>query len=319
MAGTTTSDERTARRTPDELDRVLERFEAFIRIECGLAKATVEAYRRDTRDLFADLREAGIYEPRAVTSRALSEHIAHLSERGLEPSSLARHLATMKVLFRWLATSGVIEDNPTEVLDQPTRWKKLPNVLSPQQLAKLMKSPSEERDGSGLGLWKRDRAMLELMYASGLRASEVGALGLSDVMHDIRVLRVTGKGDKQRLVPMGVPAHDALRGYLSEARPGLARDPSKDRGRVFLSRTGRPLERVRVWQIVRRHAAHAGLGRVHPHMLRHSFATHLLMGGADLRAVQELLGHADIATTEIYTHVDRTRLRDVVKKHHPRG
>lgn len=304
--------------TPDDLDRVHTRFVAFIRVECGLAAASVEAYDRDVRDLIAWMRGAGLSRVADVRPRHMADHIASLSARGLAPASVARHLATIKILCRWMAGLGLTDANLADLLEQPVRWRRLPGVLSPAQLARLIAAPSLERDGSGLGLWRRDRAILELMYASGLRASEVGAMGVHDVLADLRVVRVTGKGDKQRLVPMGEPAWRALAEYLAEVRPGLLRD-ARDRGRVFLTRTGRPIERVRVWQIVRLHAMHAGLGRVHPHMLRHSFATHLLMGGADLRVVQELLGHADIATTEIYTHVDRSRLRHVVKTHHPRG
>jgi len=236
----------------------------------------------------------------------------------MAPASVSRHLATVRVLFRWLAARDLIDENPADYLDPPTRWKSLPGVLSPKQVKDLLGAP-QPSDADTLGLWRRDCAMLELMYASGLRASEVGTLALEDVLGSLGVLRVTGKGDKQRLVPMGIPARDSLDTYLAETRPKLMRPDGRDKGRIFLSRTGRPLERVAVWQIVRKHAAAAGLRKVHPHVLRHSFATHLLAGGADLRVVQELLGHADIATTQIYTHVDKARLRSVHKKYHPRG
>jgi integrase/recombinase XerD len=256
-----------------------------------------------------------------VTHRHLAEHIACLSRRGLAASSVARHLATIKVLFRWLDAGGHIEKNPADFLDQPTRWKKIPDVLSPRQVRQLIEAPAPDPNAptDAAPLWLRDRAILELMYASGLRASEVGALGLSEVIQTLGVVRITGKGDKQRLVPMGRPARGALEQYLTECRPRLLRPDGRDRGKVFLSRTGRPLERVRVWQLVKQHAATAGLVNVHPHVLRHSFATHLLMGGADLRVVQELLGHADIATTQIYTHVDKGRLKSVHSKYHPRA
>jgi integrase/recombinase XerD len=182
-------------------------------------------------------------------------------------------------------------------------------------MKKLLAAPSPEHGR----LWLRDKAMLELMYAAGLRASEVGDLAVDDYNATLDVLIVTGKGSKQRMVPIGKPAHDWTEQYLAELRPHLSRwDDGRDRGRLLLSHTGRPLERVAVWQIVRRNATLAELGDIHPHMLRHSFATHLLAGGADLRVVQELLGHADIATTQIYTHVDRSQLREVIRKHHPR-
>jgi integrase/recombinase XerD len=263
-----------------------------------------------------DLEQRGAPEPRAVTPQQLADHVRWLRrERELDPRSIARHLATIRVFFRFLLANGRIEQDPTGLLETPTRWKRLPGVLSPKQMKALLASPTPETGR----LWIRDKAMLELMYAAGLRASEVGALGMRDYNATLGVVLVTGKGGKQRLVPVGQPAREVVDRYLKDLRPQLARFPDqRDRERLLLSNTGRPLERVAVWQIVRRCALRAGLKDVHPHMLRHSFATHLLAGGADLRVVQELLGHSDIATTQIYTHVDRSRLREVVKAHHPR-
>ncbi|MCW5776114.1 MAG: tyrosine recombinase [Phycisphaeraceae bacterium] len=312
---------RPAKTLPQALRRTRDTFLVYLRVECGLSANTLEAYSRDLRDLFDDLSSAGVTNPDDVTPRVLVAHVASLSsDRSLAASSVARHLATIKVLFRWLHAQGRIPENPADYLDQPTRWKRLPSVLSPKQVRALLAAPRPDPDApdDAPPLWVRDRAILELLYASGLRASEVGALGLADLVRDLGVLRVTGKGDRQRLVPMGVPARDALDRYLADCRPRLVREGGRDRGRVFVSRTGRPLERVAVWQIVTRHARAAGLEGVHPHVLRHSFATHLLAGGADLRTVQELLGHADVATTQIYTHVDRSHLKDVHRKYHPR-
>jgi len=306
---------------PPALARIESAFTAYIRVECGMSANTLEAYGRDVRELLHDLASLGAAQAPDVTHRHLAEHVARLSRRGLAASSIARHLATIKVLFRWLAAGGHIDRNPADFLDQPTRWKKIPDVLSPRQVRQLIEAPAPDpaAEPGAPPLWVRDRAILELMYASGLRASEVGALGLSEVIQSLGVVRITGKGDKQRLVPMGRPARGALEEYLADCRPRLLRPDGRDRGRVFLSRTGRPLERVRVWQLVKLHAAAAGLDNVHPHVLRHSFATHLLMGGADLRVVQELLGHADIATTQIYTHVDKARLKSVHGRFHPRA
>lgn len=319
---------------------VWERFEraflGYLRVECGLAASTIEAYGRDLARLLGDLTEWGVDDPGAVTPRHLSDHVVRLSrEGGLSGSTVARHLATIRVFFRWLLARGLIEGNPTEILQTPTKWKKIPGVLSPGQMRRLVEAaeapPPDESGRSRVGappLWMRDRAMLELMYSSGLRASEVGAIGLTDVLETLGALRVTGKGSKQRLVPMGEPAQEWLGRYLEDCRPGLARrgqDPAKhggrtlDQGRVFLTRSGRPMERVRVWQIVKKYAARAGLAGVHPHTLRHSFATHLLAGGADLRVVQELLGHADITTTQVYTHVDQSQLKKVHGRCHPRA
>ncbi len=309
------------RSLPPGLETIRVSFATYLRVECGMSTNTLDAYGRDVRELLGHLTGQGIKTPGDITHRHLAAHIAHLSTRGLAASSVARHLATVKVLCRWLEAMGTIETNPADFLDQPTRWKKIPGVLSPRQVRSLLAAPKPDPDAGpdAPPYWSRDRAMLELMYASGLRASEVGVLGLSEVIETLGVVRVTGKGDKQRLVPMGKPAQQALTAYIDTCLPKMVRPDGRDRGRVFLSRTGRPLERVHVWQLVKKYAALAGLHNVHPHVLRHSFATHLLGGGADLRIVQELLGHADIATTQIYTHVDKDRLKSVHAKFHPRG
>ena len=311
-------------------------FTGYLSVECGLAPATLTAYGRDLRELLIDLTAAGVTEPGGITPGHLTSHVARLSKTdGLSGTTVARHLATIRVFFRWLRARGMVEGDPTEILLTPTRWKKVPGVLTPGQMRRLVEAAAEPdgpaaRSGavSAVPLWLRDRAILELMYSSGLRASEVGAVELNGVLDTLGVLRVLGKGSKQRLVPMGEPAQEWLGRYLDECRPVLARRAADagakrgqapgDKGRVFLTKTGRPIERVRVWQLVKKYAARAGLHDVHPHTLRHSFATHLLAGGADLRVVQELLGHADITTTQIYTHVDRSQLKRVHEKFHPR-
>lgn len=291
-------------------------FLTYLRVEAGLATATLDAYGRDLRDLLRTLKAQRVADPKRVTPNHLIEHVRALHRvRGLQPSSIARHLATIRVFFRFLKANGAIEDDPTRLLETPTRWKRLPGVLSPKQMRRLLDAPAPEQGR----LWRRDKAMLELMYAAGLRASEVGVLEVREYNPTLGVVIVTGKGGKQRIVPIGAPAREAIQDYMDELRPELTRfGDGRDRGRLLLSHTGRPLERVAVWQIVRRAAQRAGLRNVHPHMLRHSFATHLLAGGADLRVIQELLGHSDISTTQIYTHVDHSRLREVVRKHHPR-
>ncbi|HYE03236.1 MAG TPA: tyrosine recombinase [Phycisphaerales bacterium] len=313
-------------------------FLAFVRIECGLADNTVHAYRRDLADLLADLAARGRTDPAQITPRDLADHLAMLHrERGLESSSVIRHLATIRVFCRWMVATGRLAEDPAEALERPTRWRNLPGVLSPRQVRALLAAPApaaepspdaaaEGRAGGARGvsarlrglLYLRDRALLELMYACGLRASEAATLGVADLHPALGTVLVTGKGNTQRLVPVGAPALAAVTEYLARLRPLLARR-RVDAGRLLLSVSGRPLERVAVWQLVRKHARAAGLRRVHPHMLRHSFATHLLAGGADLRVVQELLGHADIGTTQVYTHVDPTRLRHVHRTFHPRA
>ncbi len=311
-------------------------FLTYLRVECGLLPNSLDAYSRDAAQLLWHLHDSGCTSLPTASPRQLSEHLTTLkTKRGLDATSVVRHLAAIRVFFRWAAaTQGVVND-PTSVLDRPTRWKKLPDVLNPTQVRQLLaactpdavptraaKRVAKADDNAAattpdIPIHLRDRALLELLYASGLRASEVCSLTLNDVQETLGVLRVTGKGNKQRLVPMGEPAKEAVGEYLRTCRPLLEKS-HLSKGCLLLSRTGRPLERVRVWQLVSHYAKRAGL-TVYPHMLRHSFATHLLMGGADLRVVQELLGHADIATTQIYTHVDRSHLKQVHKKHHPRG
>jgi integrase/recombinase XerD len=287
----------------------------------------LESYDRDLRDLMIDMTRRGRAAIADVQPRDLADHLGWLHhEQHLAPSSIVRHLATIKVFFRWLASTGQLAENAADYLDRPTRWKRLPGVMSPRQVKLLLEAPlkptaSESDEPATVpSLRSRDRAMLELMYACGLRASEVADLRLKDLHPTLGVVIVTGKGNKQRLVPIGKPAQQAIRDYLEQCRTRLISGSAGDRseGRLLLSRTGRPLERVAVWQLVKKNADIAGLKGIHPHLLRHSFATHLLQGGADLRVVQELLGHSDIATTQIYTHVDSTRFRDVQRKFHPR-
>lgn len=291
-------------------------FLAHLKVEAGLAPATLEAYARDLRELVADLEDQGLRGPGEVGPDHLAEHIRRLSRnRGLQPTSITRHLATIRVFHRWLNAMGRIEGDPARLLERPTRWKKIPNVLSPREMRALVEAPAPDNGR----LWIRDRAILEVMYAAGLRASEVGAMRLDELHEELAMVTVTGKGSKQRVVPIGDPALEWSLRYLHEVRPNLASHQDKrDQQRMFLSFSGRPLERVAIWQIVRKYAKVANLGNAHPHALRHSFATHMLVGGADLRVVQELLGHTDIGTTQVYTHVDRSQLKDVVRGHHPR-
>lgn len=305
---------------PQTYQDALRGFLAFLRIECGLSHNTRLAYARDLRDLSADLVEHGVVDPKDIHPRALADHLGRLSsQRGLKAPSLARHLASVRALCRWLHARGIVAEDPTEPLLRPARWRRLPKTLSPSQVSTLVEAPHPPEHGKGPPLWLRDRAMLELMYACGVRATELCDLADDDPVRDVAILRVRGKGDKERVVPMGMPAVHWIARYRQECRPQLTNRGAPHMGRLFLSRNGRPLERTAVWVIVNRWAKRVGLAGIHPHMLRHSFATHLMTGGADLRVVQEMLGHASIATTEIYTHLDGDRLQEVVAKHLPLG
>jgi len=302
--------------TLSNYDQQVRDFFSYLRVEAGLSSATLDAYRHDLQQLRDDLVAEGVHCASEVTSSHLAAHIRRLhKDRGLQTSSVARHLSTIRMLFRFLQASHRIEQDPARLLETPTRWKKLPDVLSPKKMQKLIESANED---SGK-LWLRDRALLELMYAGGMRASEVAGIQPDDLKETLAVVMVTGKGNRQRLVPIGEPAVIAVQQYNKDLRPHLLRfNDGRDEGLLLLSNTGRPLERVAIWQIVKRVASRAGLGDVHPHTLRHSFATHMLAGGADLRVVQELLGHSDIGTTQIYTHIDRSQLKPGVAKYHPR-
>jgi integrase/recombinase XerD len=279
-----------------------------------LAENTVLAYGRDL-DRFAQWF--------ALTKQTdhlhlhigqFSQYVSFLRDSHLAPPSVARHLVALKVFYRFLKLEGRVTASAVELLSSPGLWERLPHVLRPEQVEDLLQSP-RPTDRYHV----RDRALLETLYATGARASEVANLKLTDLYLDQGYCRCHGKGNKQRIVPLGRPAVEALRKYLSEWRPKLAaRNP--DAAHVFLSRGAKPLTRIMVWVLVKKYVRQAGIpGKVSPHTLRHSFATHLLEGGADLRVVQELLGHANIGTTQHYTHVDRKRLQALHKKFHPRG
>lgn len=287
-------------------------FLGYCRIECGFAPATLSAYAADLRDLWLWLADRGVCDWAALTFDHITRHLRDLDARDLAVSSIARHVATIRVFCRFAHANGMMAKNPAELLTQPNTWRHLPGVLSPSQMLALLAAPAPDD-----ALYLRDRAMLELLYAGGLRASEVATLDCDRVHHDLAVVRVIGKGNKERIVPVGKPALNAAAAYERELRPELLRGhrPTK---RLLLSRNGLAITRIVVWQIVTKYARRAGLRDVHPHTLRHSFATHLLTGGADLRVVQELLGHSNIKTTQIYTHVDQSRLKTVIAKYHPR-
>lgn len=298
--------------TDDAYGRPVREFLNYCKVECGFAVATLAAYAADLRDLCEWMKAQGHAGWDQLNLECIVEHLRHLHDKGLAVSSIARHVATVRVFARFIWFNGYVKQNAGEWLNQPANWRTLPSVLGVKQIHALLAAPE-----SGDGLYRRDVAMLELLYAGGLRANEVAGLNLDRFHLDLSVVRVKGKGGNERIVPVGKPAVDAVKCYLEELRPNLVR-AGRSTQRLLLSRSGAPITRIVVWQIVKKYARRVGLANVHPHTLRHSFATHLLAGGADLRVVQELLGHANIQTTQIYTHVDRSRLKQVIKKHHPR-
>ncbi len=255
----------------------------------------------------------GVTTPAAASAKLLREYVYHLKDFGLSASSIRRNVSAVRSYFRFMVEEGELVRNPSERLETPKRWRTLPEVLTAEEASRLIAAPSLDEP-----LAFRDRAMLELAYGAGLRVSEWISISVRDVLMDDHLVRVFGKGSKERLVPIGRKAIGAVAIYLRELRPRLEKGQGK--GVLFLNARGEPMSRMGAWKLLRKYVEIAGITKpVSPHTLRHSFATHLLEGGADLRAVQEMLGHADISTTQIYTHVDREYLRSVHKQFHPRG
>lgn len=290
----------------------VQEFREHLSLEAGHSAHTVEAYTRDLGRLIAFAASRGVTDPGRVTTPLLREFIYLLKDLGLAGSTIRRTISGVRTWFAFLAAEGLVQRDPSDRLETPQRWRTLPETLSVEEVGRLLEAPGVDQP-----LAWRDRALLELGYGAGLRVSELCGLELTDLFLGDGLVRAFGKGRKERLVPIGRPVIAAVSTYLQALRPALDRGASA--GRVLLNARGEPLSRVGAWGIVKRHAEHAGLADVTPHTLRHSFATHLLEGGADLRAVQEMLGHADLSTTQIYTHVDREYLRSVHKQFHPRG
>ena len=291
----------------------VERFDDYIALEQGASVQTSKAYKLDIARFVTYARVKGAASPTDIGAKSLREYVYHLKDLGLAPASIRRNVSAVRSYFKFLLGEGHVVRDPSERLETPKRWRTLPEVLGVEEVEKLLAAPSLDEP-----LAFRDRAMLELAYGAGLRVSEWISLGVRDVMLQDHVVRVFGKGAKERLVPIGRKAIGATAIYLRELRPSLEKGEGK--GALFLNSRGRPLSRMGAWKILRKYVDQAGITKpVSPHTLRHSFATHLLEGGADLRAVQEMLGHVDISTTQIYTHIDREYLRSVHKQFHPRA
>lgn len=296
------------------LSEDLTAFRHYLQAERGMAVNTVLAYGRDLDRFAAWVAGGGLEDFLKPTVRELSGYLAFLREDGLAPPSVARNLVALKMFYRFLRLEERASAAAVDLLNSPALWERIPQVLSPESVTRLLAAPQASDR-----FFLRDRALLETLYATGSRASEVVGLKLVDLYLDSAFCKCLGKGSKQRVVPLGQPALQALRAYLGDQRPELTR-ATPDCPWVFVSRGGRALTREMLWAIVKKYVRRAGLNaKVSPHTLRHSFATHLLSGGADLRTVQELLGHANIRTTQHYTHVDRDRLKSIHQRFHPRA
>lgn len=292
------------------LDLLIDAYLTHLKVERGLGRASVEAYSADLAGLGDFLEREGL-ELREVDAASISAWLLELSGRGLSARSQARHLSAARGLFKWLLAEREIERDPTELVDGPRLARKLPSVLSREEVAALLAMP-----GSADPRARRDTAMLYTMYAAGLRVSELVTIHLGDVNLETGFMQVLGKGDKRRLVPLGAPARKRIEAWL----PDRGAWASPGESALFVTSRGGPMTRQGFWKLVKRYAAAAGIMKpISPHKLRHSFATHLLLGGADLRAVQAMLGHADIATTEVYTHVTGEHLGKMHERYHPRG
>ena len=297
------------------MERWIRLFLDSILVERGLSPETGKAYASDLKAFLEWLSPEEAAHPETLERTRFSAFLLDGKAKGLKPTTLARRLVAVKMFFRFLQQEGYLETNVAETLDSPHLWRHLPEILSPQQVDDLLKAP-DLRTEKGI----RDRAMLEMMYACGLRVSELVNLQISQLHFCDGYIRVVGKGSKERLVPIARASAKRVEIYLQKVRPAWVEGEDPSKGLVFLSVRGRPLTRARIWQLIRELAREANLpDGVHPHTLRHSFASHLLSAGAPLRTIQEMLGHADIGTTQIYTHVDAQRLRDVHHTFHPRA
>lgn len=301
----------TAKPLPKQYELHKQEFLNYLSVERGLSQNTLLAYGRDLERYLGFMTGRKIQDLAKVQRKHILEYLAEERKGGLDTASLARRLVSIKVLHRFLLRERVLKEDVTSVLESPKLWKKLPHFLTREEIERVLKTVTGTKSAA-----LRDRALLELLYAAGMRVSELVTLRTEDLHLDEGFIKCRGKGSKERIVPVGRKAAEACREYLKAARPKMKAVTDH----AFIGRKGKGLTRQFVWQMLRRYVKRAGIQKnVTPHTIRHSFATHLLEGGADLRIVQELLGHADIATTQIYTHVSRDRLKGVHAQFHPRG
>ena len=295
------------------MNKLIEEFLNYLSIEKGLSQNTIKSYRQDLVKFTGYLNTSQAKKIEAVTKHHITKYLYFLKDKGLSTSSISRNLVAIKVFFRFLVAEGFLTEDVAGVLESPRIMRGLPEVLDTSEVTKILETP-DRRDL----LERRDAACLELMYATGMRVSEMVELGIDNLNLDVGFIRCKGKGGKERIVPVGKKARAALSNYIAKSRPKLSKR-TQDR-HLFISRLGKKISRQSFWKMIKKYASRAGIKRkITPHTLRHSFATHLLEKGADLRSVQEMLGHADISTTQLYTHINKARLKGIHKKYHPRG
>ena len=307
---------------PRPLKSLLDRYNDFLVIDKGASGHTVDAYGYDVGRYVEHLVEQGIASIDTVRPEHIRRHVALLAETGLAAASIARAISSIRGMHKFAATEGDCERDPSESIRLPKRLRTLPDVLSVEQMELILASASanDATDPGKRQYIVRDRAMLEMLYATGMRISEIRMLTVAQLLFEHGLVRVIGKGNKERLVPIGRSARRWTEEYRAHARPLLLKKGVPNDDILFLNSHGRGLSRNAIWKMTKKYAGAAGVtAEVHPHTFRHTFATHLLEGGADLRAVQEMLGHEDISTTQIYTHIDREYLREVHRTYHPRG
>ena len=292
----------------------IQEYLTMLKVERNLAKNSIESYRRDLSQYHKFLStDLNINSVLSVSLGHIRTYVRHMKDKGFAATSVKRAISSIRTYHNFLSSEGYMKDNPAQLLDTPKVPQKLPNVLSIQEIDSILRVIPEKAP-----MARRDLAIFEMMYSCGLRVTELCNLKSVDILWDSEMIRVIGKGDKHRFIPIGPIARDNLKDYLNYERPKLA-DKNPNVGQIFLSRNGRKLTRMMIWILLKKWTDAANVGKdVSPHTLRHSFATHLLEGGADLRSVQEMLGHSDIATTQIYTHLDRAHLKEVHKTFHPR-
>lgn len=295
------------------MQELLAKYLNYLLIERGVAQNTLEAYGRDLRRFLVFIQQKGLTQLQEATPEILIEYLIQIKNEGLSANSMNRSLAALRGFYKFLLQEKKIEQTPLANIELAKVWMRLPDTLSKEEMNVILAQPGGEKPSA-----LRDTAMLELLYATGIRVSELINLTMNSINWQVGFLTVMGKGNKERIVPIGKTAYDCVRVYVDNARPQLMQKKSTDM--LFLNRFGGKFTRQGFWKMVIRYAQKAGLKKkVHPHTFRHSFASHLLEGGADLRTVQVMLGHADISTTQIYTHITRDRLKEIHQKYHPRG